>query len=166
MPLESCISGHRALKSTGTEKPCTTAHENGQKCSKSRVLTMPLESCTGGHGASKSSRDPKTVDYRQRKRSEMPEIASFDDVARVMYGGSRGMEILPGPKKTWTIAHENSLKCPKSRNFKMPLESCIGGRGTLISSWDPKIMDYSPRKRTEMPEITSFDDAARVVYRG
>ena len=56
--------------------PKNVAHENGQKCSKSRVLTMPLESCTGGHGASKSSRDPKTVDYSPRKRPEMLEIPS------------------------------------------------------------------------------------------
>ena len=27
-------------------------------------------------------------------------------------------------------------------------------------------MDYSPRKRAEMLEITSFDDAAGVMYRG
>ena len=27
-------------------------------------------------------------------------------------------------------------------------------------------MDYSPRQWPEMREITSFDDAARVVYRG
>ena len=27
-------------------------------------------------------------------------------------------------------------------------------------------MDYSPRKRPEMPELTGFDDAARVMYRG
>ena len=60
---------------------------------------MPLESCTRGHGASKSSRDPKTVDYGSRKRTEMREITSFDDAARVMYRGSRGIEILPGPEK-------------------------------------------------------------------
>ena len=59
---------------------------------------MPLESCTGGHGELKSSRDPKTVDYSPGKRSEMPEIASFDDATRVVYRGSRGIEILPGPK--------------------------------------------------------------------
>ena len=59
---------------------------------------MPLESCTGGHGASKSSRDPKTVDYSPRKRPEMLEITSFDDAARVVYRGSRGIEILPGPE--------------------------------------------------------------------
>ena len=28
----------------------------------------------------------------------MPEITSFDDAARVMYRGSWGIEILPGPK--------------------------------------------------------------------
>ena len=59
---------------------------------------MPLDSYTGGHGASKSSRDPKTVDYSPRKWPEMLEITSFDDAARVMYQGSRGIEILPGPE--------------------------------------------------------------------
>ena len=75
---------------------------------------MRLESCTGGHGASKSSRDPKTVDYSPRKRTEMPEITRFNDAARVVYRGSRGIEIHPGPQKPWIIAHENSQKCPKS----------------------------------------------------
>ena len=59
---------------------------------------MPLESCIGGHGASKFPRDPKTVDYSPEKRTEMREIMSFDDAARVMYRGSRGIEILPGPE--------------------------------------------------------------------
>ena len=59
---------------------------------------MLLESCTGDHGALKSSRDPETVDYSPQKRPEMLEITSFDDAARVMYRGSRGIEILPGPK--------------------------------------------------------------------
>ena len=59
---------------------------------------MPLESCTGGNGASKSPRDPKTVDYSPRKWPKMRENTSFDDAARVMYQGSRGIEILPGPE--------------------------------------------------------------------
>ena len=59
---------------------------------------MPLESFTGGHGASKSSPDPKTVDYSPQKQPEMHEITSFDDAARVMYRGSRGIEIHPGPE--------------------------------------------------------------------
>ena len=59
---------------------------------------MPLESCTGGHGAPKSSRDPKSVDYSPRKRPEMTEITSFDDVSRVVYRGLWGVEILPRPK--------------------------------------------------------------------
>ena len=59
---------------------------------------MSLHTCTGGHGASKSSWDPKTVDYSPRKWPEMPEITSFDDAARVVYRGSRGIEILPGPE--------------------------------------------------------------------
>ena len=59
---------------------------------------MPLESCTKGHGESKSSWDPKTVVYSPQKRPKMREITSFDDAARVMYRGSRGIEILRGPK--------------------------------------------------------------------
>ena len=77
MPLESCTGGHRASKSSRDPK--------------SVDLTMPLES-------SKSSRDPKTVDYSPRKRPEMTEISSFGDAARVVYGGSQGIEILPGPE--------------------------------------------------------------------
>ena len=60
---------------------------------------MPLDSCIGGHGTSKSFRDPKNVDYSPRKRPEILEIMSFDDAARVMYQGSRGIEILPGHEK-------------------------------------------------------------------
>ena len=48
----------------------------------------------------------------------------------------------------------------------MPLESCTGGHGASKSSRDPKTVDYSPRKRPEMPEITRFDDAARFLHRG
>ena len=40
------------------------------------------------------------------------------------------------------------------------------GHGASKSSWDPKNVDCSPRKLPEMLEITSFDDAARVMYRG
>ena len=90
------VTGHR--NPPGTQKPWTIAHGNGQKCEKSRVLMMPLESCTGGHGASKSFRDPKTMDYSPRKWPEMREITSFNDAARVVYRGSRGIEILTGPE--------------------------------------------------------------------
>ena len=48
----------------------------------------------------------------------------------------------------------------------MPLESCTGDHGASKSARDPKTVDYSPRKQPEMLEITSFDDAARVMYRG
>ena len=37
---------------------------------------------------------------------------------------------------------------------------------SLKSTRDPKTVDYGPQKLPEMPEITSFGDAARVVYRG
>ena len=46
------------------------------------------------------------------------------------------------------------------------LESCIEGHRASKSALDPKTMDYSPLKRAEMPEITSFDGTASVVYRG
>ena len=38
------------------------------------------------------------MDYSPRKRPEMTEITSFDDVSRVVYLGSWGVEILPGSK--------------------------------------------------------------------
>ena len=117
---------------------------------------MPLESCSGDHGASKYYRAPKNVDYNQRKRSEMPEITSFHNAAGVIYRGPKNVD----------YTHENGQKCSKSLVFTMPLESCIGGHEASKSSRDPKNVDYSPRKRSEMPEITSFHDAARVMYRG
>ena len=36
--------------------------------------------------------------YNPRSRPEMAEITSFADAARVVYRGSRGIEILPGPE--------------------------------------------------------------------
>ena len=48
--------------------------------------------------ASKSSQDPKIVGYNPRKRPEMAEITSFLDASRVVYQGSQGIEILPGPE--------------------------------------------------------------------
>ena len=141
------------------------AHENGQKCAKSRVLTMSLETCTVGHEASKSSLDTKNVDYSPREWPEMREIMSFDDAARVEFRGHGALKSSRDPK-SWTIAHENGHKCSKSRVLPMPLESCSRGLRASKSSRDPKTVDYSPRKRPEMLEITSFDYAARIVYRG
>ena len=48
----------------------------------------------------------------------------------------------------------------------MLLESCTVGQKASKISWDPKLVSYNPRKRPEMAEITSFADAARVVYQG
>ena len=100
MPLSRVTGVMGRRNPPRTQEPWTIAHEDGQKCPKSRVLTMPLESCTGGHGASKSYRGPKTMDYSPRKQPESPEITSFDDASRVVYWGSRGIEILPGPNNS------------------------------------------------------------------
>ena len=115
--------------------------------------------------SSKSTRDLKTVDYGPRKRPEMPEITSFGDAARVVYRGSQGHRNPFGTQKPWTIAHENGQKCPESRVLATPLESCTEGYRASKCSLEPKTVDQSPRKRPEMPEISSFKDAARVVYR-
>ena len=142
IPQKSCDEVPDHLNPRWTAKPCAIAHENGQKCPKSRVFTMPIESCTGGHGALKSSGDPKTLDYSPRKRPDKPQIASFYDATRVVYRGSRGFEIFPGPK------------------------NCGRGPGPFKSTSNPKTVCYSPRKRLEMPKVASFYDATRVVYRG
>ena len=39
------------------------------------------------------------MDYSPRKRPKIPEITSFCYAAKVMYRGSQGIEILPGPEK-------------------------------------------------------------------
>ena len=41
-----------------------------------------------------------------------------------------------------------------------------GSQGIEILPGPENPADYSPRKRPEMPEIMSFDDAATVMYRG
>ena len=117
MPLESCTGGHRSSKSSWDQK--------------SVDLTMPLES-------SKSSRDPKTVDYSPRKRPEMTENLEFWRRRKSSVRGVTGHRNPPGTQKSWTIAHENAEKCPKSRVLMMPLESCIVGHRASKSSRDPK----------------------------
>ena len=98
MPLESCIGSHRASKSS--RDPKTVDYRLGKQPEMAEIMSVDdaLEACTGSHGASKSSRNPKTEYYSLGKRPKMPEITSYDDDARVMYWGSRGIEILPGPK--------------------------------------------------------------------
>ena len=55
------------------------------------------------------------MDYSPRKRPEMPEITSFDDAARVVYRGSRGIEILPG--------HENVDYSPRKQPEMLEITS-------------------------------------------
>ena len=152
---KSCGGVPDHLNPHRTPKPCAIAHENSQKCPESRVFTMSLESCTGCHGALKSSRDPKFVDYSSRKRPEMTEITTFLYFEKSWDGVPKHLNPRRTPKPC-VIAHENVQKCPKSRVFTMPLESCTGGHGALKSSRGPKTMDYGPRKWPETPEIASF----------
>ena len=98
MPLESYIGGHGASKSS--RDPKTVHYSPRKRPEMAEIMSFDdaLESCTGSHGASKSSRNPKTEDYSLGKRPNMAEIMSYEDDARVMYWGSRGIEILSGPK--------------------------------------------------------------------
>ena len=148
-----------------THKPWVITRENGQKCSKTRVLPTPLEPCTEGHKASKPSREPKIVGYNPRKRPEMLEITSFDNAARVVCRGSQGIKILSGQK----IVGYNPRKWPEmleSTSFVDAARVVCRGHKASKPSRDPKIVGYNPRKRPEMLEITSFDGAARVLCRG
>ena len=78
--------------------------------------------------------------------------------------GGHGATKSPENQKPWTIAHENGQKYEKSRVLAKPLESCTRCHGVSKTPREPKTVDYSPRKLPEMREITSFDNAARVVY--
>ena len=69
-------------------------------------------------------------------------------------------------RKLWVITHENGQKWLKTQGFLPPLESRTWGHMATKSSQEPKIMGHNPRKLPEMLEITSFAQAARVVYRG
>ena len=65
-----------------------------------RYTTLAASSMWGPRTSGpKYSWELKNVDYSPPKRAEMREITSFDDAARVVYWGSRGIEILPGPEK-------------------------------------------------------------------
>ena len=86
MPLQSCTGVTRHRNPPGTRKSWVITHEKGQNWPKSRLLPI----------AWKSSQDPKIMGYNPRKRPEMAENTSFDDPSRVVYGGSQGIEILPG----------------------------------------------------------------------
>ena len=48
--------------------------------------------------APKSTRGSKIMSYNPRKRTEIAENTSFADLSRVLYRGSKGIEILPGPE--------------------------------------------------------------------
>ena len=167
MPVESCIGGLGSSKSSWDPKTVDYSPRKRPKMPEIRSFDDASRVVYRGSWNIEILPGPKTVDYSPRKRPVMTEITSLDDPARNVYRGSRSIEILPGPEnRGLTIAHENGQKCPKSLVLTMPLESCTGGHGASKSSRDPKTIDYSPRKRPEMPEIMSFDDASRVVYWG
>ena len=82
----------------GLKNPRVITYENGQKWPITQGLLILIESCTGGHRASKSSWDSKIMGYNPRKHPKMAQMASFADPTRVVYWGSQGIEILPGPE--------------------------------------------------------------------
>ena len=100
-----------------------------------------------GPGPFKSTPDPKTVCYSPRERPEMAEITSFLRICETCVTRS---------PKPCAIAHENCEKWPKSRVFYDFVELVLQSPGPFKFSPDPKTVCYTPRKRPEMAEITSF----------
>ena len=94
----------------------------------------------------------------------MLEITSFDDAARVVYRGSRGIEIHPDPK-TVDYSPRKRPEMLEITGFDDAARVVYRGSRGIEILLGPENRGHSPRKRTEMHEITSFDDAARVVYR-
>jgi hypothetical protein len=73
----------------------------------------------------------------------MPEITRFDDAARVVYRGSRGIEILPDPK-TVDYSPRKRLEMPEITSFDDAAGVMYrGSRGIEILP-GPKKLDYSP----------------------
>ena len=129
---KSCDGLPDHLNPRRTPKLCAIAHENGQKCPKSRVFTIPLESCIGGHGASKSFRDPK-------KWTISPENVQKCSKSRVF----------TMPLESWTGGHgaSKSSRDPKNVDYspqKRPEMSEITG-----------IVLPGPKKRGLQPTKTA-----------
>ena len=62
----------------------------------------------------------------------MPKITSFDDAARVVYRGSRGIEILPDPKNV-DYSPQKRLEMHESTSFDDPARVVYrGSRGIEI----------------------------------
>ena len=148
MPLESCTGGHTSSKSTRTRKLWTITARTWTSEEMLLVLNVPKNR---GLWPKKMATNGRNHKFRVYRQSRVP--------------GVTGHRNPFGTQKPWTIAHENGQKNPKSRVLAMPLESCTGGHRASKSSWEPKTVDHSPRIRPEMPEISSFKDVARVVYR-
>ena len=82
----------------------------------------------------------------------MLEIPRLDDAARVVYRGSRGIEILLGPQNV-DCSPRKRPEILKITSFDDAARVVYrGSRGIEILP-DPKTVDYSPRKRPEMLEI-------------
>ena len=87
----------------------------------------------------------------------MLKITSFDDAARVMYRGSRGIEIHPVPK-TMDYSPRKRLEMLEITSFDDAARVVYRGSRGIELLPDPKTVDYTPRKRPEMLEIMSFED--------
>ena len=73
----------------------------------------------------------------------MPEITSFEDVAIAVYPGSRGIEIVPGPK-TVDNSPRKHPEMPEITSFEdAAIVVYPGSRGIEIIQ-GPKTVDYSP----------------------
>ena len=73
----------------------------------------------------------------------MPEITSFEDVAKVVYPGSRVIGIVPGPK-TVDNSPRKRPEMPEITSFEdAAIVVYPGSRGIEIVQ-GPKTVDYSP----------------------
>ena len=75
----------------------------------------------------------------------MREITSFDDAARVVYRGSRGIDILQGPKTVDYRPRKRPKMCEITSFDDAAGIIYRGSRGIDILQ-GPKTVDYSPRK--------------------
>ena len=85
IPLESCTSGHRAVKSSRDSKIMGYNPRKRPEMDKNTTFADPARVVYTGHRASKSSQDSKIMGYNPRKRPEIAENTSFVDPAGVVY---------------------------------------------------------------------------------
>ena len=138
-----------------TPKPCAIAHENARNARNHEFSMISWKWCDGVPNHINPRQNPKPCAIAQ----ENARNARNHDFSMISWKSCDGVPDHLNPRRTakpCAIAHENRQKCTKSRVFYDFVKIVWRGTGPIKSTPHPKNVCYSPQKRSEMHEITSF----------